>query len=553
MARRIFVSLLIAACFVLGGTTLFIVDEMYQTYTQSQMEILKAETQLIAYGIDREGMEFLNGLDDTDYRITVIDSDGTVVFDNSGSDISQMENHLGRKEVSEALSQGYGTSTRQSSTLTLKLVYIAWLLKNGMVVRLSASYASLYRVLRSLAQPLLLVLLLIIGLAFFLAYRLTKRIVDPLDNIDVDKPEEKAPYPEIQPIFNRLLQQKIRIDEDSQRLMRQRQEFETITENMEQGLILMSADGRILEINEAALGILKKDRNELLQSGISETELAASLLPLLQDGQMGHRASALFRHNGRSYEADISPVREENRISGFALLLMDTTLRDSTESLRREFASNVSHELKTPLQAIEGYAELLKSGMVRKEDESVFYDRIHKESKHMETLISDILKLSHLEDDRSTVEKEVLDLAQIAASVVERLRRENEGKARILFEGKESHIYANRELVETIIYNLGDNAVKYGGKDPEVFIAVLQEADKAVLRVRDKGIGIDEKDQERIFERFYRVDKSRSRALGGTGLGLSIVKHACIVNNAEISLKSKLNEGTQFTVRFQRI
>ncbi len=536
---------------VLILTVIFTVDEMYQSFFNAQMELLEAETKVIAYGIDEDGISFLDDLDEPDYRITLIDADGTVIYDNSSSDIASMDNHLDRQEVQDAFKTGFGTSTRQSATLTEKYVYTATLLKNGDVVRLSNTYPSMYHVMSILAQPLAFIILLIFVISFPLAFHLTSRIVDPLNRIDMDNPDEVSCYREIEPMMKRLSSQQNMINKDRETLLRKRLEFETITGNMNEGMVLLSVDGVIIDINKAASNILGQNE-DILGGYISSCEAYPRFADLIQGSRMGQYASKRIRLKDKTYEFEISPVKVEDSVSGYVLLIFDESYKEANEELRKEFASNVSHELKTPLQSILGYAELLKSGLVRSEDQKECYDKIYKEAQHMFTLVKDVIKVSHLEDEETVIAKENIDLSSLCQQIADLLKAEAKDVTILTDIQKGQVVYANEELLEGIIYNLIENAIRYNVENGKVFVNVYGDDRNVFLSVEDTGIGIAKEDHERIFERFYRVDKARSKQVGGTGLGLSIVKHSCILNNATIDLESELGKGSKFTVRFEK-
>ncbi|MBQ6478745.1 MAG: hypothetical protein IJI44_05165 [Erysipelotrichaceae bacterium] len=550
MAKKVFKSILSVALMVLLLTAFFIIYEMYRSFTNAQLEVLHGEVRVIAYGINKDGLQFIDQLDDADYRITIINEKGDVIYDNIDNDINTMDNHLDREEVQKAFAEGYGSSIRQSSTLFERYIYTAMLLSDGNVVRLSSTYPSVYHFLSVISQPLLLVILLIILVSLYIAYKLANRIVKPLNEIDTDMPDN-VPYNEIRPIMEKLSAQKKRIEYDKETLRRKRQEFETITANMNEGLVLLNGEMMIVDINKSAQMILDTD-TDMIGKKIPEISHYEKLSSLFEDALQGYRSSKKIKINGKRYDAEISPVGIEKEIEGFVLFLFDDSFKEANEAIRREFAGNVSHELKTPLQTISGYSELLKSGFVRPEDQKECAEKIYSESQRMMQLIEDVIKLSHLDNDELQIQKERLDLNEICKKAVDTIRKDNVGDIEILYKGEEALIYGNRELIDSIIFNLCENAIRYNIENGKVFVTVSCEEDSSVLEVKDTGIGIDKKDHERIYERFYRVDKGRSKNTGGTGLGLSIVKHACILNNAIIKLESQPGKGSTFRVFFPK-
>lgn len=551
MASKIFKSILTVAFIVLIATTVFVVDETYQSFTNSQSEVLEAETRILAYGLTKSGLSFLDGLDKSDYRITVIDHKGNVIYDNSGNDITAMDNHLNREEIIEAINTGHGNCIRRSTTLLEKAIYTAILLPDGNIIRLSSTYPSIIQILSMMVQPLLLVLISIAGISLLVAYHLTNRIVQPLNELNIDAPEEGEYYKEIRPIMNKISSQQKMINHDKEMLKRRRQEYETITANVSEGLILLSSDNSIVDINKAAEKILNTTEDSIGQelSSLPQHELFDEIVNEAQHSQRSSRKTSI---NGKRYNLEASPIISENEQIGTALLIFDDSYKEANEQFRKEFASNVSHELKTPLQTISGYAELLKDGLIKDEDRSNCADRIFIESQRMMHLVEDVIKLSHLDDESAVIHRERLDLYQLALQAVEVIRKQITNGISISFEGQPSEVYGNKEMLESIIHNLCDNAVKYNRENGMVKVSVTNDGKNVFLKVEDNGIGIAEEDQERIFERFYRVDKSRSKAVGGTGLGLSIVKHACILNNGKITLQSKPGEGSTFTVTFPK-
>lgn len=552
MANKIFRSILMVAIFVLAATAVFVIDEMYRSFVTSQLEVLQAETRIIAYGIERDGMGFIDSLDNTDYRLTLIDKDGTVLFDNSGNDVSTMDNHLDRIEVAQALKEGFGSSSRQSATLMERLVYTAVRLKDGRIIRLSETYPSIFQAITIVSQPLLLVILIMIIVSFVIAYRLADRIIEPLSKLDMDHPDENTNYKELKPIIRKLSAQQEMIDEDRKALKRSRQEFETITENISEGLILLNSDKIIIDINKAASKILGIDET-MIGKPVLEVKGYEKFSDLVEDASMKHHGSRKIRFGDRNYEFEISPVETDQELLGFVLLFFDDSYKEASENMRREFAGNVSHELKTPLQSISGYAELLKNRMVSKDDKNEVYDRIYFEAQRMIKLINDVIKISHLDEENLNIPKERINLNTLCKKITDLQADEIRNNVSIEYRGTDAWIYGNRELIEAIYSNLLENAIRYNREGGYVYVDICSENDKVILKVEDTGVGIDEEDYERIFERFYRVDKGRSKKAGGTGLGLSIVKHACILNNAEVKVESIPEKGSIFTVLFDRV
>ena len=371
-----------------------------------------------------------------------------------------------------------------------------------------------------------------------------------MNEIDTDMPDQ-VPYNEIRPIMEKLSAQKRMIEHDEETLRRKRQEFETITANMNEGLLLLNDEMTVVDINKSAQIILETDE-ELIGSNISEISHFEKLSSLFEDALLSHRSSKKIKINGKRYDAEASPVEMDKEVIGIVLFLFDDAFKEASEIIRKEFASNVSHELKTPLQTISGYSELLKSGFVKQEDQGEFADKIYLESQRMMKLIEDIIKLSHLDNEELQIRKESIDLDEICRNAVETIRKDKINDIELIYEGEKTFVYGNKELIESIIYNLCENAIRYNVKNGKVYVSVKSKEEFSALEVMDTGIGIEKKYHERIFERFYRIDKSRSKNTGGTGLGLSIVKHACILNNAKIELESKPGKGSTFRVIFPK-
>ena len=484
MASKIFKSILTVAFIVLIATTVFVVNEAYRSFTTSQSEVLKAETQVIAHGVTRFGLSFLDGLDKSDYRITVVDNKGNVIYDNSGSDITAMDNHLNREEIMEAMNTGYGNVIRQSTTLMEKAIYTAILLPDGNIIRLSSTYPSLINVLSMVVQPLLRVLILISGLSLLFAYHLTNRIVQPLNDLNIDTPVEGEYYKEIKPIMEKISSQQKMISHDKEILKRSRQEFETITANMNEGLILLNSDGIIVEINQAAENILGTGVN-IVGSSLDSMPLHEYFDGLVREAPHSQRATRKTRINGKRYILEASPLIFEGELIGTALLIFDDSYREANELMRREFASNVSHELKTPLQAISGYAELLRNDLVREEDREGCVDKIFEESNRMMRLVEDVIRLSHLDDESAVIQKERLDLYRLCQQYVETLQGQNTNDVSVSIEGEQSYVYGNRDLLESIIHNLCDNAIKYNRENGSVIVSVTNDDKNVFLKVSD--------------------------------------------------------------------
>lgn len=549
MTNRIFRSICLVATAVLLAALALIMTVLYGYFSDVQKEQLAAETRLAAQGVEQNGLAFFDNLNAGDTRITWIAADGEVLYDNK-TDETAMENHAEREEIMEALDIGYGESTRYSTTLTRRQMYTAIRLTDGSVIRLSIAQNTFLTLTLGMLQPMALILLATVILALLLASRLSKRIVEPLNQLNLDEPLSNEGYDEIAPLLRRIDAQQKEIRAQRDELKQRRREFNAVTDGMHEGLVLLGARGNILSINRAAQSLLGTD-SDCVGKHIYVICRAPALQALISDASAGDRGDRVIAMAGREFSFSISPVLVHGEVVGMVLLIVDVTENVDAEKMRREFTANVSHELKTPLQTISGCAELLANGMVKAEDTPQFAGQIYKEAQRMTALIEDIIRLSHLDEGAEDMNREKLDLYTMAVSAVQSLQSEAESaNVQLSLSGESTMIYGIPQLVSVLINNLCDNAIKYNREGGSVSVTVRTEGDAAVLSVADTGIGIPTEDQDRIFERFYRVDKSRSKKVGGTGLGLSIVKHAAKLHGARISLRSTVGEGTTITVRF---
>ena len=549
MTNRIFRSICLVAAAVLLAALSLIMTALYGYFSDVQKQQLAAETRLAAKGVEQNGLSFLDGLHTGDTRITWIAADGEVLYD-SETDPAAMENHADREEVLSAQQLGYGESTRYSTTLTQRQIYAAQRLTDGTVIRLSIAQNTYLTLALGMMQPIALILLAAVIVALVLASRLSRRIVEPLNRLNLDEPLKNAGYEELAPLLRRLDAQKKEIRAQRDELKQRRREFDTVTDGMQEGLVLLGARDNILSINRAATALLGAG-DDCIGKNLYVICRAPALQALISDASAGDRGERVISIAGRELSFSASPVLVHGEVVGMVLLIVDVTESVDAEKMRREFTANVSHELKTPLQTISGCAELLENGMVKAEDTAQFAEQIHKEAQRMTTLIEDIIRLSHLDEGAADMQREKLDLYAVAAAATENLQKEAENAGVDLsLSGESTMIYGIPQLLGVLVTNLCDNAIKYNRQGGSVSVSVRTEGDAAVLTVADTGIGIPKADQDRIFERFYRVDKSRSKKVGGTRLGLSIVKHAAKLHGARISLASTVGEGTTVTVRF---
>ena len=549
MTKRVFRSIFLASLAVLLAAVVLILGALYTYFSDVQAEQLRLQTALVAHALETEGVSYFDDLDTSDRRITWIAADGTVLYD-SRSDSGVMENHLEREEVKAALATGSGTSFRYSDTLMERYIYTAQRLSDGTVLRLSAAQNTVPHLVLGVVKPIILVIGIAVALSALLAGQLTKNIVAPLNELNLDDPMSNREYVEIQPLLRRLDSQQVQLRAQSQELRQKQKEFNTVTRSLSEGLVLMNSSGTVLSINPAATRLLEITPN-CLGADFGVANRNAAISALVEKALTGEKAEENVALTGGEYLAAASPVRSDGAVFGVVLLLFDVTQKQKAEALRREFTANVSHELKTPLHAISGYAELMKDGLVPPEDTRHFAEKIYSEAQRMIDLVEDTLRLSRLDEGAADMQWASIDLYETAKSAMQELTAPAELKnVSIQLEGTKTVIQGIPQLVSGIVFNLMDNAVKYNKDGGLVIVRLGQEKNQAVLTVTDTGIGISPEHQERVFERFYRVDKSHSKEIGGTGLGLSIVKHAALILGAAIELDSTVGKGTIVTVRF---
>lgn len=559
MTKKIFKSILSVALVILLSSLVMIIGVLYDYFRGVQKNQLRTELAFAAEGVEDSGITYLEGLNDDSCRLTLVGEDGTVLYDSVES-ADKMGNHADREEIKEAREYGTGEASRYSSTLTEQTIYIAKLLSDGSVLRVSVSHATVPALVFGMLQPLIVVLLLAFILSSVLAHRLSEKIVEPLSAIDLDKPLENNTYDELAPVLSHIEKQHRQIARQMYDLDRSRSEFEAVTHNMKEGLVLTSDKGEIISINPSAasffLGV-KPDSAEFYEhekgcigKDFLTLDRSRETHELLERAQANGEAESRVSRWGREYQLNASRVLSDGKFTGIVLLIFDVTDKVFAERNRREFTANVSHELKTPLQSIMGSAELIENGLVKPEDMKEFSDRIYKEAARLLTLIEDIIRLSQL-DENVELAWENLDIAKMASDTAALLHDTAEKKnVKINLDCEPTEIYGVRQLYSEIIYNLCENAIKYNKDGGSVTVSVHPKMGGIELTVSDTGIGIPPEHQSRVFERFYRVDKSHSKATGGTGLGLSIVKHAVQYLGGQIDLTSRVGEGTKITVFF---
>lgn len=548
MTKKIFQSILLVAGCVLLASLLIIMGFLYDYFGGVEENQLRDELSLASAAVEDGGTDYLARLTADRYRLTWIAADGSVIYDTK-TDAESLENHASRAEVSQALTTGTGESTRYSSTLMEKTMYYAQRLDDGTVLRISISRATVGMIAVGMIQPLLIVLIVALILSGLLARRLSRRIVDPLNSLDLEHPLDNDAYEELSPLLKRIHRQHVEIQTQLRELREKTDEFTQITGSMREGLILLDEHGSILSINAAAQTLFDADAQCMGKDFLTierSHEISAAIQATVTDGHSEVRAERA----GRVYQFDISRITSDGKFLGTVILAFDITEQEFAEQNRREFTANVSHELKTPLQGIIGSAELIENGMVKPDDLPRFVGHIHAEAARLVTLIDDIIRLSQL-DEGDAMPTEPVDLLAVSQEAAENLHDAAAARdVTLSVTGRPVVMPGVRRLIYEIVYNLCDNAIKYNVNGGRVDIAVASGTDGSSITVADTGIGIAPEHQGRVFERFYRVDKSHSKASGGTGLGLSIVKHAVQYHHGRIKLESTPGTGTTIRVVF---
>ena len=549
MTKKLFRSILLATIGVFLSSLILIMGVLYRYFTEVETEQLQTQTTLAAQGISLDGEDYFDSLKTSNVRITWVDNTGKVLHDTK-SNPAKMSNHGNREEIKEALKDGYGESTRYSSTLTQRSLYVAQRLDNGTIVRLSVTERSILLLLLGMLQPLILIVVLALLLSILVARYTAKKLVLPLNRLNLEEPLANDVYEEISPLLRRIDRHQKELQKQDDLLTRRKQEFDTIISKIREGMILLDEKRSIISINTAAMQLFQTDKS-CLGKDILEITRDIVLNQLLEEGLTGKKKEGVATFGKDNYRVLIRPITADSKVTGVMILLFDVTDQLQAENMRREFTANVSHELKTPLHLIAGYSEMMTNDLVSSQDVRQFSEKIYIESQRMIQLVEDIINLSHL-DESSQVKMETVDLYQVTKNVLDTLSsRATQKKVSLNLSGQTALVRGNPALLHSVIYNLCDNAIKYNREHGEVFVSVKPQQDTVVLEVRDTGIGIDDNEQERIFERFYRVDKSRSKKVGGTGLGLSIVKHALQIHDAAITVQSTQGKGTTMTVTFK--
>ncbi len=548
MTKKIFRSILLTSLAVMLISLSIAFGCLYYYFGNMQEQRLDSELSLAAAAVAENGSGYLERLESGNLRLTLVNADGTVLCDTD-ADAAAMENHAGRKEIREAFASGKGESSRYSSTLTEKTIYRASLLPDGTVLRISVSHATAFALIAGIAQWFVLAALFAAAMSWFLAKQLSERIIMPLNQVDLEHPLENEAYEELSPLLSKIYRQHEQIDAQLLQLRQKTDEFEHITANMKGGLVLLDARGKILSINPAAAALF----------GAAGNSIGADFLSIERSHSMNRATAAALEsghisireeRGGRIYQIDISRIESAGTVMGLVILAFDISEQEYAERTRREFSANVSHELKTPLTSIIASADLIENNLVKPEDMPRFIGHIKKEASRLLTLIEDIIRLSQL-DEGLEMPMEAVDLSATAREAVRQLEDAADSRNVQIDLHAESYILQGvPRLLHEIVYNLVENAIKYNAPGGTVTVSVRKTENGGELKVSDTGIGIPPEHQDRVFGRFYRVDKSHSKESGGTGLGLSIVKHAAGYFKAGIALQSEVGKGTTITVTF---
>ncbi len=556
MNKKIFRSSLLTVCLVLAATIALIMGLLFHFFEKQIQKELANEAGFLAHALENEGAGYFDSFDNKNNRlagnnrITWIDENGTVLFD-SRADVSELDNHADRDEIKTAMKEGKGMSTRYSKTLTEKTVNYAIRLSDGSILRVSTEQYTVVTILMGMLQPILFIMFVALILTLVLSARVSKSIIEPINKLDLEIPENNDTYEELTPLLRKIADQKETIGEQLADARKKQKEFNLITENMSEGFLVIDADANLLTYNSAALNLLEitppADRSVLLFCRAKEFR------GVISDVLSGIKAENTMVREERSYSLIANPVYEKESVIGAVVVILDITEREKRDMLRREFTANVSHELKTPLTSISGFAELMKAGDVLENDVTDFSKSIYDEAQRLITLVNDIIKISELDGQSIPYEKETVDLYELSKEVIGRLEKEAD-KKNITFHliGGRAEIIGVHKILEEMLYNLCDNAIKYNKENGTVDVLINQTGDGVNVIVRDTGIGIPISHQDRVFERFYRVDKSHSKKVGGTGLGLAIVKHGALYHHAKLSLESTVDVGTVVTIAFSK-
>lgn len=552
MTKKIFKSIMFVCALVLTVGLAAVMGILYSNFDGQMRKELSKEAAYLAYGVEQQGVDYLKNIKDKSARITYIDQDGTVLFDNE-ADVSEMKNHSDRTEFQKAEKYGAGESSRYSDTLSEKTIYYALRLKDGTVLRVSGTQDSVLALVENLIFPLCGLLCLMLILSGIMASAISKRIVKPINELDLESPEENRIYEELSPLLSKIHRQNREIQNQLELAKQQQEEFALITENMQEGLIVIDKYTMILSANSSAWNLFHMDRGcqgESVYCLDREEEFRHAIEQVLS----GEHTELVLKLNGSDIQLIANPVIRDKKTEGAVVLLVNVTEKLERESLRREFSANVSHELKTPLTSISGFAEIMQSGLVKCEDIPQFAGRIYKEAQRLLQLVEDVIQISQLDEEKTSYTWKPVDVYQVCKNAFESLKEKAKRlNVHLYICGEYMKMEAVRTLLEEAVYNVCDNAIKYNRNEGSVSVFLTQTAQEIQIVVKDTGVGIPKEDQDRVFERFYRVDKSHSKEIGGTGLGLSIVKHAVGALKGSVILRSEEGNGTEICMKFPKV
>lgn len=552
VTKKIFKSTMLVCLVVMTMGLFMVLGILYGNFGGQLQRELAKEAAYLGYGVEQQGAEYLQNVSDKNSRITYIDQDGTVLFDNE-ADVSEMENHKDREEFQKAEKYGAGESSRYSSTLSKKTIYYALRLKDGTVLRVSGTRDTVLALVKNLVLPLCWILFLMLVLSGIIASAISKRIVKPVNELDLEHPEENQIYEELSPLLSKIHRQNREIQKQLELAKQQQEEFAFITENMQEGLIVIDKYTMILSANSSAWNLFRVDKTRQGES-IYCLDRAEDFRHAIEHVLGGEHAELILKLNGNDIQLIANPVVRGQKTEGAVILLVDVTEKLERENLRREFSANVSHELKTPLTSISGFAEIIQNGFVQEQDIPKFAGRIYKEAQRLLQLVEDVIQISQLDEEKTPYIWEPVDIYQVCKNAFDSLKEKaQQMNVHLYICGESMKIEAVRTLLEEAVYNICDNAIKYNRNDGNVSIFLTQNAQEAQIVIKDTGIGIPREDQDRVFERFYRVDKSHSKEIGGTGLGLSIVKHAVSTLKGSIVLRSEEGNGTEICMKFPKV
>ena len=551
MKKRIFQSMALLVLLTMALTTVITFSAVSLHNYRNMQQVIRSEAEYLKTAVELDGVNYLNHLQrkEDSSRITWIAADGEVIFDNEASK-ELMDNHFDRPEIQQALQNGKGEAVRFSDTLGQQTYYAAVKMSDGSVLRVAATTGSVLQTFGAILPILLLFALPILALTLYLAGKEVKQIIKPINGLDLEHPLESEHYDELAPLLRRMAHQQEQIQQQIEEIKASQQEFAALTENMAEGLIILNEKGHIVTVNPRAKEILQLgEETEFLDKALLTVHRNLSLQQILRDVMQGENGEIVLNLYGRQYQVVASTIQNDGVIKGALLLILNVTEKMEQEKMRREFTANVSHELKTPLTSISGYAEIIHQGLVKDEDKDRFTEKIYQEAQRLLALIGDILELSRLDEQQKLLDYDLIDMLELTKNTVQSLQLLAEKhQVEITVTGEPITIAGNKKVLSEICHNLLENAIRYNCKNGWVKVSLEQKIDKLIFTVADNGIGIADEDQGRIFERFYRADKSHSKATGGTGLGLSIVKHGVQLHQGEIKLTSKLGVGTTVTV-----